>query len=73
MSVRKCDHDGAIRLMFSHPLLGPQVILFTDLTSETDLPLDLCKAVWLGVAEGLRLPDWMTQVKVLSLGPEMVK
>ena len=48
--------------MFLHPLPGSQVALFVDLTSATDLlPLDLCKAIWLGVVEGLGLPDWMTR------------
>ena len=37
------------------------------------LPLHRCKAIWFGVVEGLGLPDWMTWVTVLGLGPQMVK
>ena len=45
-----------------------------DLTSATDLlRLDLYKAIWLGVAEEMVLPDWLTRVGVLGLRPQMVR
>ena len=72
--VLKGDHNGTIRPIFPHLLPSPRVVLSADLTSMTDLlPLDLWKAVWLGVAEGLRLPEWMMWVMVLGFGPQMVK